>query len=82
LSPELIVEPPQCLMLTDNISRGREPPAPDRDLIGLVVPSSALSCQQTSEGADLCTAVVVKHWRLLHEATRSQYSQWYATDGW
>ena len=53
-------------------SRGQELPAPDRDLIGLVVLSYALSCQRASEGADFHITAVVRHWRLLLEVRRSQ----------
>ena len=61
LSMELVVEPPQCLLLTDSFSWSRVV-ALDHDLIGLVVPSSALSCWQVFEEAGLLATAVVRHW--------------------
>ena len=52
-------------------SRGREPPALDHDLTGLVVSSSALLCGRASEGAGLRADEVVGHFRLPPEV-RSQ----------
>ena len=49
----------------EQYSCDREPPAPDHDLVGLVIPSSTLSYQRASEGDGLHVIVVVGYCRLL-----------------
>jgi len=45
-------------------SRGREPHVPNRDLIGIVVHSSALSYRRAFERISFRVAAVVGHWWL------------------
>ena len=58
-----------------------EPLSPSRDLIELVVPSSALSCRRVFEGAGLRVAAMVRHWRLRPEA-RATVFDGLLIDGW
>ena len=60
-------------------SRGREPPAPHRDLTWLTVPSSAPSCRRTSEGSGL-HIIAIERWWLSSETKRNQRHLWRAHD--
>ena len=78
MSLELVIEPPQCLLLTDDTLMIKS----RLFLIGLIVPSPAFSCQWASVGTGLHVAVMVRHWQLLLEVRRSRCSQLYVAECW